>query len=87
MDFCYKIKYMINYDYLTLAAFFKENIDYFIGARLQKIQQPTRKDFVLTFRKLSESRKFYININPAYFHFCFANEETLKRRDIWCMCY
>lgn len=37
---------MLNFDCLTLKAFFDENIDFFIGARLQKIQQPTRRDFV-----------------------------------------
>lgn len=73
---------MINFDYLTLRAFKDENIDFLIGARLQKIQQPTRKDFILAFRNLSESKKMYININPEFFHICFATEETLKLRDI-----
>ena len=73
---------MINFDYLTLVAFWHENIDFLIGSRLQKIQQPTRKDFIFAFRNLSESRKMYININPSYFHLCFAAEENLIRRDI-----
>ena len=47
------------------------NIDLFIGARLQKIQQPTRRDFILSLRNNSESRKLYININPALYHICF----------------
>ena len=53
---------MQNIDYITLNAFFEENIDFFIGARLQKIQQPTRKDFILSMRNNGESKKFYINI-------------------------
>ena len=73
---------MINFDYLTLVAFWHENIDFLIGSRLQKIQQPTRKDFIFAFRNLSESRKMYVNINPSYFHLCFAAEENLIRRDI-----
>lgn len=73
---------MINLDYITLVAFLNENIDFLIGARLQKIQQPTRKDFILYFRNLSESRKMYININPSYFHLCFASEHNLSRRDV-----
>ena len=51
---------MLNFDCLTLKAFFDENIDFFIGARLQKIQQPTRRDFVFSMRNNGESRKLYI---------------------------
>ena len=42
---------MQNIDYITLGAFLEENIDFFIGARLQKIQQPTRRDFIFQLRK------------------------------------
>lgn len=73
---------MINFDYLTLKAFVEENIDFLIDARLQKIQQPTRRDFILSFRTRTGSKKMYININPSFFHVCFASEETLARRDI-----
>lgn len=73
---------MINFDYLTLVAFLEENIDFLIGSRLQKIQQPTRRDFIFSFRNLSESKKLYVNINPSIFHLCFVTEETLKKRDI-----
>lgn len=62
---------MVNLDYLTLQAFFEENIDFLIGARLQKIQQPTRRDFVFSLRNNAESRKFYININPQFYHVAF----------------
>ncbi len=73
---------MINIDYLTLQVFFEENIDFLIGARLQKIQQPTRKDFVFSLRNNGESRKFYININPQVYHIAFVNEQSQKRRNI-----
>ena len=73
---------MINIDFLTLRAFFLENIDFFIGARLQKIQQPTRRDFVLTLRNNGESRKLYININPQIYHICFMSESGEKRRGL-----
>ncbi len=66
---------MINIDFLTLRAFFIENIDFFIGARLQKIQQPTRREFVFSLRNNSESRKLYININPQIYHICFMETE------------
>lgn len=73
---------MINIDFLTIKAFFIENIDFIIGARLQKIQQPTRKDFVFSLRNNSESKKLYININPQIYHICFMNSENEARRNI-----
>ena len=72
---------MITFDYLTLKAFFEENKDFFVGARLQKIQQPTRRDFLLTIRGF-ETRRLYINIDPQVYHVCFLSDETYKRRNI-----
>ena len=69
-------------DYITLKAFYIENKEFFEGARLQKIQQPTRRDFVLTIRGKSETRKLYINIDPQVFHICFIDDCTTKRRNI-----
>ncbi|MCM1004265.1 MAG: NFACT family protein [Candidatus Gastranaerophilales bacterium] len=81
---------MINIDFLTLRAFFIENIDFFIGARLQKIQQPTRREFVLSLRNNAESRKFYININPQIYHVAFMENdrrpiEFPKHPPMFCM--
>ena len=73
---------MINIDFLTLKAFMGENIDFFIGARLQKIQQPTRKDFVFTLRNNGESRKLYININPQIYHIAFMGKENELKRNL-----
>ena len=73
---------MQNIDCYTLQAFFEENIDFFIGARLQKIQQPTRKDFVFSMRNNGESRKLYININPQFYHVTFISKENEERRGI-----
>lgn len=75
-------KKMINIDFLTLKAFFLENIDFLIGARLQKIRQPDRRDLILSLRNNSESKKLYININPEIYHICFINDETEKLRNI-----
>ena len=71
---------MINLDYLTLKALLDENIDFLIGGRLQKIQQPTRRDFILSIRNQRESRKLYININPAFYHLVFMTPDGEKRR-------
>lgn len=81
---------MINIDFLTLRAFFIENIDFFIGARLQKIQQPTRREFILSLRNNAESRKFYININPQIYHVAFIENdrrqiEFPKHPPMFCM--
>ncbi len=71
---------MINIDFLTLKDFFEENIDFIIGSRLQKIQQPTRRDFIFSLRNNGESRKLYININPQIYHLAFMTPEGEARR-------
>ena len=73
---------MQNIDYITLQKFFEENIDFFIGARLQKIQQPTRRDFIFQLRNNGKSRKFYININPQFYHLTFINKKNEDRRGL-----
>lgn len=73
---------MINIDCIALKTFFEENIDFFIGARLQKIQQPTRRDFVFSLRNQGESRKLYININPQMYHICFMSGVNEGKRGL-----
>ena len=73
---------MINIDFLTLKAFFIENADFIINARLQKIQQPTRRDFIFTLRNNGEGRKLYININPQTYHIAFVTPESEKLRGL-----
>ena len=73
---------MISFDSLTLKAFVEENKEYLIDARIQKIQQPTRRDFLITVRKQGISKKLYININPQLHHICFVTPETEKKRRI-----
>lgn len=71
---------MITFDSLTLKAWIEENFDFLTGARIQKIQQPTRREFVFTMRNLSETRKFYVNINPQIHHLCFMSKENEEKR-------
>ncbi len=73
---------MINYNSLMLKNWIEENSDFLTGARIQKIQQPTRRDFVFVIRNKGESRKFYININPQYYHVCFMSKENELKRFI-----
>lgn len=76
---------MITFDSLTLKAFTEENREFLTGARIQRIQQPTRRDFVFTIRGFdkggkAETRKLYININPQYHHVCFMSKENEEKR-------
>lgn len=73
---------MINFDATALKLFLDENYDFITGARIQKIQQPTRKEFVFTLRNTGETRKLYININPNFFHLCFMSKENEDKRFI-----
>ena len=73
---------MINIDSLTLKLFAKENAQYFEDARIQKIQQPTRRDLIIQLHGGGETRKLYININPSVYHICFLSSETIERRHI-----
>lgn len=71
---------MITFDSLTLRAFLNENIEFLNGARINKIQQPTRREFVFTLRNIGETRQFYVNINPQMYHVCFMSQENAKKR-------
>ncbi len=73
---------MINIDFLTIKAFLVENADFIINSVLQKIQQPSRREFILHLRNNSKSRKLYINIFPETYHIAFINPENETRRGI-----
>ena len=51
---------MITLDSVTLKSWLEENAAYLNGARIQKIQQPTRREFVFTLRNSGDVRKFYV---------------------------
>ena len=76
---------MITFDSLTLKAFIEENKKFLTGARIQRIQQPTRRDFVLAIRGFDKDgksvvKKLYININPQYHHVCFMSKDNESKR-------
>ena len=73
---------MITFDSLTLKAWLNENKEFMEGARIQKIQQPTRREFVFGIRNNGETRKFYININPNLHHICFMSKDNEAHRMI-----
>lgn len=73
---------MITFDVLTLSAFVKEQEKFFTGARINKIQQPTRREFIFNLRNNSETRQFYVNINPQFYHCCFMSKTNAEKRVI-----
>jgi predicted ribosome quality control (RQC) complex YloA/Tae2 family protein len=77
---------MLNLDYLTLNKFLKEESEFLKGARIQKIQQPTRQELIFSLRnklgQKGESKKLYVNISPRFFHVCFMSKENEEKRFI-----
>ena len=73
---------MITFDYLILEEFTKEEKDFLTGSRINKIQQPTRRELLLSLRNSGKTRKFYINIDPKFYHICFLSEDNEKKRRI-----
>ena len=68
------------FDSLTLKYWIDENEDFLTSGRIQKIQQPTRRDFVFSIRQNGETKKLYLNINPQYYHVCFMSKENETKR-------
>lgn len=73
---------MITFDNLTLKAFTNEQQAFFTGARINKIQQPTRREFIFTLRNNGETKQFYVNINPQFYHVCFMSKENYGNRNL-----
>jgi len=72
---------MITFDYLTLAAFEKENVEFLKGSRIQKIQQPSRRELILHIRNNNKVKKLYINITPQFYHLCFTSKINELRKN------
>ena len=71
---------MISFDSVTLKFWLEQNAEFMQGARIQKIQQPTRREIILSLRKNGESKKLYINIDPKNFHICFMHKTNEEKR-------
>ena len=71
---------MISFDALILKAFLDGNKEFITGARINKIQQPTRRELIFVMRKNSQTKQFYINIEPQTYHICFVSDENYKKR-------
>ena len=73
---------MLNLDSITLKALFNEQKYFVQSSRIVKIQQPSRTEFLLSLRNLGQTKTLYININPQFYHLCFAGEATKQRLKI-----
>ena len=73
---------MINFDSLSLKIFYEQYSEYFEGAKIQKIQQPSRTELLFHIRSKGETKKFYINFNPNFYHLCFITPESENLRNI-----
>ncbi len=73
---------MITFDSLTLKALQNEETGFITGARVNKIQQPTRRELLLTLRNKGISRQLYVNIDPQSYHVCFPSAENLAKRHL-----
>lgn len=81
---------MINFDSLCLKSFIDEYAHILENGRIQKIQQPTRREIILNIRAYGENHKFYINIDPKYPHLCIIKNdlrpiEIPKQPPMFCM--
>ena len=73
---------MISFCSFLLKNFYDENLDFFTNARVQKIQQPSRKELILHLRNHQKTKKLYINISSDFFHVCFPSDDNFKKREI-----
>ena len=71
---------MISFDSLTLKKWVEDNKDFLTGAKIRKIQQPTRRELIFTVRNKGINKKLYININPTFHHICFMDKENEEKR-------
>lgn len=71
---------MITFDSLMLSAFLDEQKDFITGARANKIQQPTRRELILSLRNNGETKQLYINIDTKFYHICFISDNSFQKR-------
>ena len=71
---------MITFDSLMLKAFLDEQEDFISGARINKIQQPTRRELILTLRNNGGTKQLYINIDTKLYHICFMSDNNFQKR-------
>ena len=73
---------MINFDSLSLKALTKEIAPILTEGRVQKVQQPSRNELLLSIRSGGKNHKLYVSIDPKYPHLCFLSDQGEEYRHI-----
>jgi predicted ribosome quality control (RQC) complex YloA/Tae2 family protein len=73
---------MINFDSLSLKALISEIEPILTEGRVQKVQQPSKNELLLTVRALRETRKLYICVDPKYPHAALLSAKGEELRNI-----
>jgi len=73
---------MINFDSLSLKALISEIEPILTEGRVQKVQQPSKNELLLTVRALRQTHKLYICVDPQYPHVSLLSPEGEELRDI-----
>lgn len=73
---------MINFDSLSLKALISEIEPILTEGRVQKVQQPSKNEILLTIRALRQTHKLYICADPKYPHVSLLSPEGEELRNI-----
>jgi len=73
---------MLNFDSLALKFLLNEIVPVLTSGRIQKVQQPSRREILLGIRASGKSFKLYINIDPRYPHIALLSNEGEELRNI-----
>ena len=66
---------MITFSSFLLKNFFEENLDFLTNAKVQKIQQPSRKELILQLRNHSETKNYTLILT---LHFSMFVLQTVR---------
>ncbi|MEI7475559.1 MAG: NFACT RNA binding domain-containing protein [bacterium] len=72
---------MINLDSLALKLLVTEYNDSLTGGRVQKVQQPSKNELLITIRSKGGTHKLYINVNAKYPHIAVLSKTGEKQRN------
>lgn len=73
---------MINFDSLSLKVLISEIEPVLTEGRVQKIQQPSKNEILLTIRALRDTHRLYICVDPKYPHVALLSHEGEELRNI-----
>lgn len=66
---------MINFDSLSLKALTEELSPILASGRIHKVQQPSKRELLLTIRAFGKNHKLYICVDPKYPHVALLSKD------------